>query len=78
MQKCYWAEIMSDTTYPILKQKIRGRHHKCLDILREEVLETITSDTTRYDYILEFLLPSHSCKHNILRFLFSWKYSQHS
>lgn len=74
MEKCDWAAIMSSSNYIILKRITRGKYHKALDILRSEVLETINSENIRYDYILEFLLPSHSCKHTILRLLHSWKY----
>jgi hypothetical protein len=75
MQKCHWAEIMSDTNYPKLLQKIRGKYHGNLNILRKEILSTINSEQYRYSDTLEFTLPSHSCKHIILKFLFSWKYS---
>lgn len=74
MKKCDWAAIMTDENYNLLIKRIRNRYHSGLDILRGEVLKTINSDTIRYDDILEFLLPSHSCKHTILRFLYSWSY----
>jgi hypothetical protein len=76
MKKCDWATIMTDENYNLLKLIIRNRYHEALDILRYKVLETINSDSIRYDYILEFLLPSHSCKQIILRFLYSWKHRQ--
>jgi hypothetical protein len=75
MQKCYWAEIMSDTNYPKLLQKIRGKYHGNLNILRTKILSTINSKQYRYYDTLEFTLPNHYCKHVILRLLFSWKYS---
>ena len=74
MEKCDWAAIMTDENYKLLKKRVRARYHSRLDILRGEVLNTINSDTIKYDDILEFLLPSHSCKHTILRFLYSWSY----
>ena len=78
MEKCDWAAIMSDSNYIILKRIIRGKYHKALDILRDKFLETINSENIRYDALLTFTVPTHSCKHNILRFLFSWQYRQHS
>ena len=74
MKRCDWAAIMTDENYSLLMRIIRKRYHKNLDILRNEILETTNSDTIRYDNILEFLLPSHSCKHTILRLLYSWNY----
>lgn len=75
MQKCHWGEIMSETNYPKLLQKIRRKYHKNLNTLRQEVLSTINSENIRYDHVLEFRLPSHYCKHIMLKLLFSWKYS---
>jgi len=72
MKKCDWAEIMADENYDLLIKRIRKRYHKDLDILRNEILGIIHSSNYKYDDLLTFTIPSHSCKHTILRLLYSW------
>ncbi len=75
MKKCDWAAIMTDENYNLLIKRIRKRYHKDLDILRNEILGIIHSSNYKYDDLLTFTVPSHSCKHTILRLLYSWNYS---